>query len=483
MNILCLVPSSKYSRNVARDLVYGCWCKGKRIGGITFPPLSLLSVATVLHNSGFNISLRDMAAEGLKTEDLRQEAIKSALLIILTSTMTFMEDVEIIKELKTFNPKLKTVAFGGHVTSEPEQSLRKGNFDFIVLREAEYAIRELAVALNNGDSFDNLKGIACLKGDKFITTGNYPLIQDLDRLPIPDRSMLPPVSYFNPVVKKTPYTTMFTSRGCFAECSFCASPGFYGKKYRMRSAKKVLEEMAYLSRLGFKEIFFRDEIFTASRKRVEDICRGLIEAELKLSWICSSRIESVDEALLQLMKKAGCHMIRFGVESGDDDILKNIDKKLTVEEIRNAFKASKNTGIDTHAHVMIGAPGETRKSIFKTFKLLKEILPTIITVGILTPYPGTPIFAELKQFQPSIEDGTDLTIEGLHTDSFYNNLFTGISEKELSRQLRFFYRNYYINPKYIKNRLLSIKSFENVKQLIRGGLNILDFSFKVSKFQ
>ncbi|MFH1888982.1 MAG: radical SAM protein [Candidatus Omnitrophota bacterium] len=477
MRILALVPGSKFSKNVARDLVYGCWCKGKRIAGIKFPPLSLLSVATVLRNEKFTIDFVDAAALQLSLPDLQKRISDYNALIILTSTMTLNEDAELLLQLKKTNPALCTIVFGGHVTAEPESTLQRKGVDIVVRGEAEYIIRDVIKAMSAGvDSWREIRGISFIMNGQCVNNPPYPLIDNLDDLPIPDRSMLSAdIDYFNPVIKRIPYTTMFTSRGCPGECIFCSSPYFYGRKIRFRSANRVLEEMEMVSRAGYKEVFFRDEIFTVSKKRVLDICKGIIGRGLDLTWVCSARIGSVDLEMLKMMKLAGCHMVRFGVESGAQKLLDNIKKGTTLEQIYQTFNWTHELNIDTHAHMMIGLPGENKESLETTIKFVKKIEPTVVTFGILTAYPGTPLFSKIKRGHPGIGDGTQADLGKLHTNSFYNEYFTDLDQKELSAYIRKVYREFYMRPKYILKWLRRINNIGELKRIILAGTQVFDF--------
>ena len=483
MRIMMLVPPSKFARNVARDLVYGCWCKGKRIAGIKFPPMSLLSVATVLKNEGFDVVLLDAAAENIKIELIQKEARQYDIAIMLTSTMTLNEDAAVLEDIKKSNPAIKSIVFGGHVSAEAESTLSRQGIDIVVRREAEYIIRDvLRQMLKRSDGWMYVPGISYREDNKVIHNPDYPLIDNLDELPIPDRTMLPEnVDYFNPIVKRIPYTTMFTSRGCPGQCIFCSSPTFYGRAIRFRSAESVLKEIKVAVDMGYREIFFRDEIFTISKKRVMAICQGIIDRRLDVTWICSARIGSVDEQMMRIMKKAGCHMIRLGVETGNQELLDNIKKGITLEQTREVFRLAHDIGLDTHAHMMIGVPGETQKTLERTIKFTKELDPTIVTFGIMTPYPGTPIFNSIRAEHPDIGDGTQSDISHLHTRSFYNQYFTELTEAELSRHIRNAYRSFYIRPGYIFRWLMRIRSLDELKRVTLAATMVFDFSLSIGE--
>lgn len=486
MKTLTLIPPSKHSKNVARDLVYGCWCKGKRIAGIQFPPVSQLLVTTVLKEAGHDARILDAAALQMSMDDIketiRQE--KYDVIQMLTSTMTVVEDAEILDELKQVRPELKTMVTGSQPTFMPQATLARKGIDFIILREQEAICRDLVNALEKGgDEYKKVQGIGFKdESGHLVINPPAPMIKDLDELPIADRTMLPKnVEYFNPIVKRLPFTTMFTTRGCTAKCTYCTSPFFYGEKVRFRSAEKVLAEMEYCQNLGYREIFFRDELFTASKKRVLEICQGIKDRKLDLTWICSSRVNNVDDEILAPMKDAGCHLIRFGVESGVQEILDNVRKDITVEETRRALQLCHKYKIDTHAHCIIGSPGETKETIEQTLKFIIEIDPTIITFGITTPYPGTPLFNEVAKVHPDIGDGSQMDISRLHTDSFFNQFFTDLSNDEMSKEIRRIYRRFYLRPSYIWKWLKRINSIEEFKRVSLAGANVLDFAFSWSE--
>ena len=477
MHVMVLVPPTLQTGNVARDLLYGCWCRGKRIAGIQFPPVSQLWVSTVLKGAGIEADLVDAAAMGMDIEGLRAEAPGYDAVVVLTSTMTVNEDAGVLAALKEANPRLKTIVFGAHPTFMPLVTLEKDGIDIVVCGEAEYVIRDLAAALDRGDGeWRDVPGIGFVDDGRVRLNEPYPFIENLDDLSIPDRSQLPQgIDYFNPVVKRLPYTTAFTMRGCPGKCTFCSSPSFYGRKIRARSAGSVLEELRVIQAQGYREVFFRDEIFTVSKKRTRAICEGILSEGLDLTWICSARVESVDRDLLAIMKKAGCHMVRFGVESGSQAILDGIQKGTTIAGIEETFSWTKEVGIDTHAHTMVGMPGETEETIEATIALLRRIEPTIITCGICTPYPGTELFDQVRKDCPEVGDGSDCDLTRLHTTAYFNHLFTSLSPETLQRSIRKVYRSFYMRPRYWARMALRMRSVDELRRSTLAATQVFDF--------
>ena len=483
MNIALIVPYTEKTGNVARDLVYGCWCKGGRIGGPSFPPMPLLHVAGLLNRTGYNTRLVDAQALGL-TLSQTQDMIRDCQVgIMLTSTTTLNDDCAYFQALKSANPDLVTMAFGGHVTAEPESTLtdprRVGAIDILVRREAEWIIRDVVQALDQGggEEWRNVPGIAYLNdAGECVVNPNYPLCENLDELPIPDRTLLNPDHYFNPIVRTTPFTTMFTSRGCPGRCVFCASPYFYGRVERAMSSERVLEEIEACTNLGYREIFFRDENFTTSEKRVRDICEGILQRNLDISWTCSSRVTHLQPELLKMMRRAGCHTVRMGVESGNDEILKRIGKGTETDLIRRVFTWTKEAGIRSHAHMMIGLPGDTRQTLDKTIAFISEIKPSLVTYGILTAYPGTPLFESLRKKCPEIGDGTDIDLTSLHTQPLFNQAFCSLTNDELTWYVRHAYRSFYFRPGYIWERMKDVRDLGQLKRYAKAGIKVLRFA-------
>ena len=478
MKVLVLSPPTESTTNVVRDLIYGCWCKGKRIAGAKSPPTNLLYVATILKQQGHDVRLLDATAEFKTAQYVKKIISEFDAVIESTSTMTFREDADFLGVLKKLNPSLKTLMFGSHVTFNPKDSFNyaKG-LDVIIRKEPDFITRDVINALEKGDgSWKKVRGIAYRENGHTTITPDYPWIENLDDLPIPDRTLLPEgVDYFNPIVKRIPYTTAMSSRACPAECSFCTVPFFYGVRVTCRSADNVLEEMRYLQDMGFKEIWFRDETFTVYGRRNRDLYKMIVDEKLDLTWICNARVNTVTRDMLEQMKKAGCHLIKFGVESGCQEILDNVTKGATVQNAIDAFKLCREVGIDTHAHMMLGMPGETKETVEESIRFTKKIKPSTVTFGICTPYAGTEMFRQVAKDHPEIKDGTGLNLKNLHEKSFFNEYFTDLKPEELEGYLHKAYRQFYFRPLYVLERLSKVKNLNELRRLAMAGTQVLGF--------
>ncbi len=480
MRILALNPASYVTKNIVRDVLYGCWCKGKRIGGGTVPPYFLLSVASVLKKDGHDVTLIDAQAEGIHPDDLRGKMDHYDLIVANAATMTFNEDAETLRQFKLENPRLKTILFGSHGTFMPKYALSKEGVDIIVLNEPEGIVVELVRALHgrNGE-WRAVKGIGFQENGEPVLTPQPNFIDNLDEYPMVDVSLLPKdVGYFNPLVIQYPYITAVTTRGCPSKCTFCTAPFFHGPNFRYQSAKRMLDEVEYFLSNGYREIYYRDEIWTVHKRRNIEFCKGVIERGYQFPWICNAKVGLVDKEQMEWMKRAGCSVMKFGVESGNQNVLDRVKKGFKVEQTVETFKWAHEVGIDTHAHIMLGMPDDTDESIQRTIEFTMEIDPTTATFGICTPYPGTPLFAEVQAKYPEIKDGSQSDLTVLHTEGLFNELYTSVKKEDLAKYIRDAYRRFYLRPSYVGKRLFGIRSWTDVRKIAIAGSKVVDFTVR-----
>lgn len=481
MKALILCPMSSSTQNIIRDVLYGCWCKGKRIGGATVPPFNLLVLTAFLRREGFDVDFLDAQVQRIPPEAVKSRMGDYRLVAVLTSMMSFKEDAKYLASLKADNKDLITAVFGSHPTFLPTYSLNHAGVDLSINHEPEFIMRDLLTRLKNEQSYTDLKGIGYkTKEGKMVVNPPYPFIEDLDVLPFPNVDLLPKnENYYNPLVKDYPYITTSTSRGCPASCTFCTAPYFDGNITRFNSADYVWRQMEYFAGKGMKEVYFRDDTFFVDKKRDHTMCRRLIDSGIKLSWIANARINMIDESTITLAKKAGCDVIKFGVESGVQQILDNLRKGYKIEKAYKVFKWCHDAGVKTHAHVMFGNPGDTRDTILRTIDYILELDPTTIDIGICTPYPGTPLFEEVRKKFPEIADGTDSDLTKLHTEGVFNKWFCEVPKKELSYLQRYAYRRFYARPYYwLKTIKEQISSVSDLKRVGLAASRVLDFGFR-----
>lgn len=441
------------------------------------PPLSELYLATILKRNNIPIVFMDADMQPDEFSKLVSggfEGLKCAVMMV--STQSFRNDVLFLESLKSKRPDAVTVLYGAHPTFMPEYCVEPEAVDYIVLGEPERTVEELVERIMQGRSAEDVMGIGFKTGDGVRISERRPFI-DLDTLPVPDRGLLPAgIDYFNPVVRRVPYTTAQTSRGCPHRCIFCTSPAFYGNKLRFRSTESVMEELREIERMGYKEVFFRDETFTAFKRRNTEICESIIRENLDMVWIANARADDVDLETLQLMKRAGCHMLKFGVESGSDELLDSYRKDITTEQSAQAMELARKAGIETHAHVVFGGPGETAETIEKTIRFVIKIAPTTATFGILTPYPGSELFDRVAAVKPEIRDGAELTMSKIHTFGFYSETICGLSGRFLMEKCGEAYRRFYMRPGYLLGMLRNVTDSGNFFRFAIAGTNVIQFA-------
>jgi radical SAM superfamily enzyme YgiQ (UPF0313 family) len=485
--ILVLRPPSgerhSKSKNVVRDFIYGSWCNGRRIGGTQMPPLNELYIATILKINDFPVLFLDADIRESEYNEIAANGFRNIFCaVLMVSTQSFKNDAAFLESVKKANPTCKTILFGSHPTFMPAYCLDNASVDYIVIGEPEQTILELIQHIYNGQSAKEVHGIG------YRDENNDPRINprrpfiNLDELPIPDRSLLPPkIDYFNPVVKRVPYTTAQTSRGCPFRCIFCTAPVFYGGKARFRSAESVLEELRIIRRMGYREVFFRDETFTAYKQRNLTIAEAMIREKMDITWIANAHPDTVDPETLKRMKEAGCHMVKFGIESGNNTLLENYKKGTTVEQNERAIRLAQEAGLETHAHFVFGGPGETAETIEDTIDFAVRVNPTTATFGILTPYPGTDLFAHVARQHPEISDGSESNMQNLHISGFYSESICGLTGEYLHSQIKRAYRRFYLRPLYFLSQLRRVTHDGGFFRLAIAGSNIIQYAITGQK--
>lgn len=479
--ILVLNPMTSASGNVVRDVLYGCWCAGKRIGGASVPPFPLVQIATMLRQAGLDATFIDAQAEQLDLAAVLARAGQPDVVVCSTSTMSFTEDAGYLARMKQAVPGLRSIVFGSHPTFMPAFCLAHPGVDAIALYEPEHGVLELCQAWERGDQGMDVPGTGQRgpDGEPHLAP-RRPFLEELDSLPYPDVDLLPKgVDYFNPIVRRLPYMTATTSRGCPGRCTFCTAPVFDGKKVRFQSADHVVGLVKYLLSKGYREIYFRDDTFFVHKERDREICQRIIAQRLDVTWIANARVSMIDAPTMELAKKAGCHTIKFGIESGDQAILDGMKKGYQVEEAHEVFAAAKRIGIAAHAHVMIGNPGDSEESIERTIDYVIKLDPATATFGICTPYPGTPLFEEVAARHPEIRDGSATDLSRLHVEGLFNELYCSVPKDRLPGLVRHAYRRFYLRPGYMLRLVREqMRSVEDVKRILLSGTRVLDFIFR-----
>src|SRR5438309_2653459 len=317
-------------------------------------------------------------------------------LVLFTSTPGWTGDQKLAFAMKTANPKLKIAFVGPPVTTAPDKALNECEaIDFICRKEFDYSVVEFA----QGKPLDEILGISYRKNGSVVHNPDRPQIQDLDALPhvtdVYQRDL--DVRRYNVPFLLNPFVSLYTTRGCPAQCTFCLWPQtLSGHPWRKRSSDDVAREMAQAKEYwpNVKEFFFDDDTFNIQKARTIELCAKL--KPLNITWSCTSRV-TTDYDTLKAMREAGCRLLIVGFESGDPQILKNIKKGATVERARDFARDAHKLGLTIHGDFILGLPGETKETIERTIQFAKELDCETIQVSLAHAYPGTELYDYAKQ--------------------------------------------------------------------------------------
>ena len=447
------------------------------------PPLGLLYLAGYLKKySDHDLKIIDAQVEKLTYDELKNKIKKFSpdVVGITTMTLTLLDVLKTAKIAKKACSNVKIVLGGPHINIYPEETINLKNIDYAVLGEGEKVFFELLKNINNTEKLKEIQGLVFKENGQTINTGIRKYCENLDELPFPPREMLSYKKYFSLLAKKNPITTMFTSRGCPFQCTFCDRPSL-GKVFRKRSAQNVVDEMEECLNLGIKEIFIYDDTFTVDKQRTIDICNEIIKRKLKFSWDIRARVDTVNEEILKLLKKAGCERIHYGVEGGTEKILKVLNKGITLEKALEIFSLTKKMGIETLAYFMIGSPTETTEDVLETIRFAKKLNPDFVQITLLTPFPATRIY-KLALEQKVFKNDHWLEFAKNPQPEFKTKYWTkNFSNEELQNLLNYAYKQFYVRPGYILKRLISIKSPSELIRKIKAGIKVMTLKNKKVK--
>ncbi len=483
----------------------GVWIRSQhRVGrrsreNMLWPQVSLARMAALLHPD-YSVEVVDAIALGMNWQEFDELLDKKQPKFYLTQVTapTLTNDMYGIFLAKSKGAT--TIAFGTHVTPNTVNTMIDyPAVDFVLRGEPELTLRELIDAIegNSGQNpkivsllketdpswepvaaeaiaagdFSGIKGLGWRNAGKPALTPDRPFIANLDHLPLPMHELLPLDKYRMPLIKG-PYAFVVPSRGCTAGCKYCIKHVSYNYTVRLRSAENVLEELWHLKELGINNVMFYADLFTVNRQQVMDICHAMIDQKIDMKWMCNSRVDYVDEEMLNTMAQAGCHMISWGIESGSAEILKRARKGADPAKAERALTWSKRAGIKNFGYFIIGLPGETVETIKQTIAFSKKLPLNVAIFHIAAPYPGTPFFYEVVEngwFRP----GTDW--EQVDMDQSTVLDYPNLTAEELNYWQKRATREWMFRPTPIFTILKGLNTWQGFKSAVSAGVQTLSF--------
>ncbi len=432
-----------------------------------YQPLGVSYIAAVLEAAGHEAGILDIQAENLTVDEARARIAGWRPDVVGVTSMTStlpgaLEAARLGKEAGA------TVVLGGpQMSVYPEETLSYGCVDYGVVGEGEYAMAALVSGLQAG-SVPKIPGLVRRVGGKVVVDGGYGLVEDLDALPYPARHLLPMDKYYCAITDRK-FTTIVSSRGCPYRCGFCFKQPCDSHP-RYRSPSKVVDEMEECARkYGTRWFMFYDDTIGVRKEHLSGICEEIIRRGLDVKWESPVRVNNVDPGLLKLMREAGCVRLRYGVESGDEGILKLMRKGITPGQVREVFRATREAGIETFGYFIIGYAREDRATMRRTIDFAKELDPDWVMFTVATPYPRTHLY--------------DLAVEaGLVAGDYWRDFTLG---KDMPRIPYFVdgadewvkraYREFYLRPGYVMRKLMKLDSLDKLRLYASGARGIISF--------
>lgn len=439
------------------------------------PPTDLMYSAASVEKAGCECKLVDYPAEKLNWDDLKRDLLEFQPHVIMLSitTPSLHKDVEAASLAKEVCPSILTVAKGAHFHILDNESLTLyPQLDCVIRGEYEITAAEIGqgVPLNSidGVTWRNANG-------EIIRNADRTFISNLDTIPFPARHLTRNELYIRPDTMEV-QTTIVTNRGCPHSCIYCLAPLVSGKKNRYRSTDNVIAELEEcVSVHGIKNFLFRSDLFTQNKKWVIELCQKIVERNLDINWASNSRVDCINKEMLHWMKRAGCWIIAFGVESGNEDTLKHIKKNATVDQAREAINLCREVGIKSSIYLLMGLPWDTPEALEDNIKFAQETMPDFVEIFYSYPFPGT----ELHKI--ATEKG--LIIPGEIPEEAYANPAMGglyLTKEQLADWRKKSLRRIYLQPRYVIKTLVSTKSPKEFFQYIKFGLITLKNLFSKS---
>lgn len=453
-------------RDIAKNNIW-------RIINSKIPPLGIALLSAIWDKHGHTSQIIDADALQLCIPEIIAKInSKTDFVGISATTVEISTASAIARKIRQSFPNTRIIMGGVHPTVFHKELVQDKLCDMVVRNEGEIPIMELA----KGTPLNLIPNLTWRNSkDHVIINSDCTTYIDLNDLPLPAYDKLPMHLYHSALgaAKRGPSIGMMVSRGCPGKCTFCFS-GMFGSKTRFMSPAKIIQHIDYLQQnYGIREISFYDDTFTASPDNVTEMCRLILANNIKISWSCFSRVDTVTPELLALMKNAGCHQIMYGFETMDENILKNINKKIDFEQYQNVLAWTTAAKINVRGAFMLGNPGETLNSMERTIKFAINSPMKFAIFNVSTPYPGTLMYNEFSQKKMLLHQNWDL-YDGAHPILKLDT----ISDETVKKYYYKSYRDFYLRPVFILRHITAIRSFSEWLMYMKAGVKITTFLFR-----
>jgi len=433
--------------------------------GSLLHPYGLLSIGAVLEKHGHTVKLSDFDSRKYSKDDIKNAIVDFIPDVIgITVYSSILNNVlQMTEFIKTFSKAL-IVAGGPHIILSSDNSANSDYFDLQCYCEGEYVMLDIIEYFLGHKTLEQIDGIIYKENGQVIKTKHREHITNLDELPYPALHLLEDINHYRPAIplfKRKPVMTLIAGRGCPFNCTFCSS--IWGKNVRLNSAPYIFGLMKHMiNDFGVKEIMFHEDTFCINKDRIHQLCDLIIKENIDIIWSCSLNIRTVDEPLLRKMKKAGCWLISVGIESGNNEILKFINKPITVEEAIRVCAWADDAGLMIRGFFMLGHLIETKQTIRQTIDFSKSLPLFAINISIVTIFPGSKIYEIANEYGEAKYD----VLYGLQSEESLNFVTKGLTAQYLIKMKRRWYREFFLRPSQILRILKNIDSMNDIKNYL-----------------
>lgn len=440
----------------------------------TRSPLGLGYIAAYVEKRKYSVKILDFDAEKMVLDNFIKllPEFRPGIVGLSCTTPTIMTVIDIANNVKNYDENILVIAGGPHVSALPEETLQRSKIDIVVRGEGEFTTVEILEYLKGKIELSEIKGISYKNNGKIIHNPDRKLFRNIDLLSFPARHLLPMDRYRTNNYLEAygdKFANIMATRGCPYRCIFCGQDIIFKHTVRVRTAKKIVDELEEISKnFGIKVFSFEDSTFTFNPKLVEETCQEILSRGLKIKWGTMGRADLTDKELYQIMRKAGCILIFYGIESGNQHILNRARKNITLDQARKAVKVVKKAGIPVNTSFILGLPGENKDTIMETINFAIELNPDYATFSLATPYPGTEFYDIAIKEEIDLSDWNKFRL-ARYSDPLY--VPKSLTSEELKFYHRLAYKKFYLRPGYMFKSLFKIRTIGDLIhkiQIVRG---------------